>query len=227
MDTPAGQITASAAIPVRSAGIPDLALIQITPQHTVIIPPLSINRHPNAIPAVSCSTPHCSHIPGYTEAGHLHRVHSIPERNPVPVEDHPVNPAPIASVGILVQPVDIPNLVLIRAVAQHIVIIPARSISEPQNVIPAVNQVPQQNRIPGRTAAGLLHQVRSTPERNPVPADDLPVNQDHTVSVETLVQLAATQQCRHPYHSPHPVPAVHSVQPVVKLLRRNIRQVTR
>lgn len=161
-------------------------------------------------------------------AGHPPPVHSIPEPNPAYAEDLPVNQAPTVSAVVRVQPVDTPKPVLTQAPVIPTVTIPALSINEPQNVIPAVRQVLRQNHIPGHTAAGPVLQVPSTAERNPVLAEDPPLRPVPTASAEIAVLPVDIQKQRlqPKYHSQHPVPAVPSVQPVVKLLRRNIRQAT-
>ena len=168
-------------------------------------------------------------MPGHIPPGLLHRIHSIPERNPAYAEDLPVNQAPTASAVVRVQLVDTQKPVLTQVPVTPTVTIPALSINEPQNVIPVVKRARQRNHIPGHTAAGPALPVHSTAERNPVLAEDPPLRPVPTVSAEIAVLPVDIQKQRlqPKYHSQHPGPAVPSVQPVVKFPQRNTRQVTR
>ena len=228
MDIPDGQTIPSAATHVPNADTPNLVPIPVTTQPIPTIPVLSINELRNVIPVGSYSIPPQNLILGRIAAGHLLQVRSIPERNPAYAEDLLVNQAPTASAVVRVQPVDTQKPVLTQVPVTPTVTIPALSINEPQNVIPVVKRARQRNHIPGHTAAGPALPVHSTAERNPVLAEDPPLRPVPTVSAEIAVLPVDIQKQRlqPKYHSQHPGPAVPSVQPVVKLLRRNIRQAT-
>lgn len=208
--------------------IPKLVLIPVNTQHIVTIPARSTNELRNVIPVESYSIPQQNLTPGRMAAGHPPPVHSIPEPSPAYAEDLPVNPVPTVSAAVRVQLVDMPKPVPIQTAVRHMLTIPPHSTNEPQNVIPVVKRARQRNHIPGHTAAGPALPVHSTAERNPVLAEDPLLRPVPTASAEIAVLPVDIQRrLQQPkYHSQHPGQAVPSVQPVVKLRRRNIRQAT-
>lgn len=134
------------------------------------------------------------------------------------------------SVEIHAQNVDIQNPVPTPIVRRHILTIPVPIINEPPSVIPVVSHsIQQQNRTHGHMEIGLHLPVHNINAPNPVYVEDLPAKPLLTASAATPAGTADTPKQAHlqyrlRYRSRHPVQAVHSVLPAVKLLRKNIPQ---